>query len=223
VDGFDAATERRVAGLMACRDFAAAQRPIEEALASGLLADERTSAFRDLFWTSLTGEVGRLIGEALRAAEEDPPADPTAKLAEAQAVVDAVPAGALSAERSRDLARRLWWAQMKLGAQRMESGNFDGALDLLFRCLEAAEGDAEREAETRQALSRAVGGVVDQLGEGSLARLRDGDVAAALAGSRRLSELVDRALQGGLTQEDLAGAIGRRQEIMLQIAEADRG
>ena len=223
VQSFDAASERRVADLMARRDFAGAQRPIEEALASGLLGAERGDAFRDLFWTRLASEVGQLIGEALRAAEEHPPGDPMAKLAEAKAVVDAVPKGALSPERTQDLARRIWWAQTKLGTQRMEAGDYDGALDLLFRCLELAEGDAEREAETRQALSRTVGGIVEQLGEGSLARLRDGDIAAALAESRRLSETVDRALQGGLTQADLAAAIGRRQEIMLQIAEADRG
>lgn len=42
----------------------------------------------------------------------------------------------------------------------------------------------------------------------------------AMAQSRRLSEVVDEVLERGLSQGDLAGAIGRRQEILLQIAAA---
>jgi hypothetical protein len=107
---------------------------------------------------------------------------------------------------------------LKLGMERLDGGDPDGALEPLFRALLLGAGDAEREAEARRSLARAVDGLVDRLETESLERLREGDFTGAMADSRRLSEVVDGALERGLSQEDLAGALGRRQELLLQIA-----
>lgn len=218
-EAFVAATAERVTEMIGRRQFAAAHRLIQEALGSTLVPESGRETFRDLLWTGLTGEVGRLIGQALHGAGRAGEADPMASLEAAGAVVAAVPAAALSAERREDLARRLWWAHVRLGTQLRESGDLEGATRPLFSAVELAGDDPERQGEARQALARVIEGLVERLGEGSLERLREGDLEAALAESRRLSDLVDQALQRGLSPEDLMGALGRRQEIMLQIAE----
>jgi hypothetical protein len=49
--------------------------------------------------------------------------------------------------------------------------------------------------------------------------MRADDLAGAMATSRRLSQIVDDALARGLSPADLAGALARRQAVMLDLAE----
>jgi hypothetical protein len=219
-EAFCLAAEERVNGLIQTREFGGAHALIEEILGTSAVPPARQEVLRDLLWQTVTGEVGRLVGQALHATPDAGSEKDTALacLQSAEAVVAAAPAEIFTAERRQDLGRRLWWGYMKLSAQRVESGDVDGGLEPLYRALSLAEADAERQGETRQTLARAVEELVDRLGQEALARLREGDLAAAMAESRRLSEVLDSALERGLSQEDLVGAVGKRQEIMLQLA-----
>jgi hypothetical protein len=214
-DTFTAATEQRIVELIGRRDFTAAQRLVRETLGSPLVGDDRRDAFRDLVWTTLTAEVDRLVGEA----REGRRADPLKGLAAATAVVAAIPANLLSASRREDLARRVWAGHLKLGLARAEQGDLDGAMAPLVHAVETAGVDPDRQGEACAALARTVGTLVERLSAESLTELRDGDLDAALAASRRLSEVLDQALERGLSPEDLRPALERRQDVLLSIAE----
>ncbi len=215
-DTFAAASEQRIVELLGRRDFTAAQRLVRETLGSPLVGDERRDAFRDLLWTTLTAEVDRLVGEAREGRRA---ADPLKGLAAAAAVVAAIPADLVGAARREDLARRVWAGHMKLGLARAERGDLDGAMAPLIQAVETSGVDPDRHAEARAALARTVGVLVERLGAESLTELREGDLDAALAASRRLSEVLDLALERGLSPEDLRASLERRQDVLLSIAE----
>jgi hypothetical protein len=98
-------------------------------------------------------------------------------------------------------------------------GDLAGAVTPLVRAMELAEADPPRHREACQALGELIEALVETLATETHERLRVGDLDAALASSRRLSELVDDALRRGLSPADLPRALGRRQDLMLQISE----
>jgi len=212
--------QARLAALIDRQQFARGLALAKEALGRHDGSNPEREVLSDMLWTSAAGEVGRLIGQALRngARGEGGSERALAKMDAAEAVVDAVPGSVLTSARRQDVGRRLWWGYMKLGTGRLDAGDLDGAIEPLFRALRLGELDPERQIETRQSLARAVEGLVDQLGVASLERLREGDFDGAMAESRRLSQVLDGGLERGLSQEDLASAIGRRHEILTQIA-----
>jgi hypothetical protein len=69
------------------------------------------------------------------------------------------------------------------------------------------------------ALVGVIDALVDGLARDTRERMRANDLAGAMAASRRLSQIVDDALARGLSPADLAGALARRQAVMLDLAE----
>ena len=228
-NGFTAAVAVTVAERIADRDFGAAQETVERALAGVAVPEERRAELRDLPWTSITGEIGRLVGQALHGAGDPPTDDPIAggsrasggmaALTAAARVVAAIPPDALTSERHQDLARRLWWAHLQLGGELRVRGELDEAVAPLLRALELATGDPAREAEVREAVALVIEALAVRLGEEIRERLRLADLDGAMTASRRLGAVVDDALSRGLAPADLAGALARRQEVLLELAE----
>ncbi len=178
----------------------------------------------DLAWTRLSTEIDRLIGRARDGDGEFADGDASlSALSAAAEMLAAVPAEGSSPERRRDLAGRLQSAYVELGNARRERGALEGALGPLSSAVELAAGDPERDREAREALARAVDALVDRLAENTRARIRADDLAGAMTASRRLSQVVDDALARGLSPADLAGALARRQAVMLELAEGRTG
>ena len=209
--------EREAAALCARREYTRALGLVQEVLASDAPAAGPLETLREILWISVTGEIGRLVGEALEAGSEG--LDALATLARAEAVAREVSGEVLGAGRQEDLNRRLWWGYTKLGAQRAEAGDFESALQALSHALRLASGDPERQGQTRRSLSRALDGAADRAEEDVKRFLEKGDRSAAEACGSAMSEAVDRALADGLAPEEVVGVIAKRRDLMLRIAE----
>ena len=120
-----------------------------------------------------------------------------------------------------EIRRRLWWVETKLGMQRLESGDATAALDLLYRALRLAMGDPDRELETRRVLAEALDARATGASEQIEGLLQSGARAAAEEAGQELCRVIDRGLAEGVSQEELAGALSKRQHVMSRIAQAD--
>jgi hypothetical protein len=96
-----------------------------------------------------------------------------------------------------------------------------GALEPLYHALRLAGGDPDRESESRHALAQALEAQAARAWERVEGLLEAGDRAAAEAAGEELCRAIDRALAEGVSQEELAGALTRRQHVMTRIAQAD--
>ncbi len=217
-DALATAAERRLKSFLGKRDHVGGYRWLEDALRWNELG-ERRSTVEDAYWQSVGGEVVRLTGEALAAADDLPAA--TATLRTAEVLVQALPEEAARSSKMDEIRRRLWWSQTKLGVQRLEMNDVGGALGPLYEALRLAGGDAGRETETRHTLAQALEAMATDVSEAVEERLRSGDRAAAEAAGRELCGAIDRGLAEGVSQEELAGALAIRQHVMTRIAQAD--
>jgi hypothetical protein len=211
------AYEQCASTLLGRRDFAGAHRVIQEALGAGVLPPARESSFRDLLWTSVTGEIGRLTGQALNPEVEVE--EQVARLAEAEGIIRDLPEDALTESKGEDLVRRVWWGYMKLGTQRVEARDLDGALEPLYRALRLGEVDADRQQETRRLLLETLDGIVDRWSAGIRRLAADGNQAGARREAKQLAELIDDAGRRGLAGDDLAAVTSRRDEIQALVGD----
>ncbi|OGK78634.1 MAG: hypothetical protein A2X52_09890 [Candidatus Rokubacteria bacterium GWC2_70_16] len=211
-----ALVERRAAALLDRRELAEASCVIQEALQSPDLPPGRRQALCDLLWTAVTGEVGRLTGQALEATGEV--GEALLLLDRAEEAVRRVPQDALTPEQAEDLRRRLWWGHTKLGIERIEAGDPAGALPPLYRALGLREMDAERQTQARRALARALEAVAQRAQEDVEGLLAGGDRSGAETRGQALCRAIDEAFEQGLSQEELMTAIAKRQHVMALIA-----
>ena len=70
-------------------------------------------------------------------------------------------------------------------------------------------------------LAQALDAMATRASDAIAERLRAGDQTAAEAAGQALCRAVDRALAEGVSQEELAGALDKRQHVMGLIAQAD--
>lgn len=217
-DALATAAERRLEGFLDKRDHAGGYRWLKEVLGWDELG-ERRATVEDAYWKSAGGEVVRLTGEALTAADDLGAA--TAALEQAEAFVRALPEDAARSPRMDEIRRRLWWGHTKLGVQRLEMGDVSGALEPLYQALRLAGGDADRATETRQTLAQALDAMAVGASDDVEGRLRAGDRAAAESAGQDLCRAIDRGLAEGVSLEELAGALSTRQQVMARIAQAD--
>jgi hypothetical protein len=209
------ARERRIEDLVGRKEFGEALRQLAPALTAGGLGDERRQALGELLWTSLTGETGRLTGQALHG-----PGGRKALgvMREAERLVRSPVVRKLSRERRQDLDRRIRWAYLTLGISRMEAGDLPGALEPLARAVGMVPPKGAALHGGPPALAAAVETLVAKWSDGILGLARDGDRGAAMSEARGLSRLIDAAFAYGLTGDDLRNATDRRQALMLEIA-----
>ena len=140
----------------------------------------------------------------------------------AEEAVRRMPPDALTAEQEEDLRRRLWSGHTKLGVERIEGGDPEAALPLLYRALGLPDMDAERQAQTRRALARALEAVSQRVQEDVERLLAAGDHSGAEARGQALCRAIDEAFEQGLSQEELTDAVAKRQHVMALIAGVER-
>ena len=168
---------------------------------------DTTSVTEDAEETVSPAEVGQLTVFAVRAVQEGREDEAVQALERAERLAAAI-TGPDADERREELERRLWWAYTKVGLRRLESEAFDSALDPLFRALRLGRVDADRLAETRGALVRALDGVAESTVPALLA-LRTTDVPAAARETARLASELQAWTAHGLTEQDLSEAHDR--------------
>ena len=208
---------RKLNALLERGDRAAAHRWLQEVTGWDELSD-RLDDLEEPYWKAVTGEVTRLTGQALESDDLDAA---IRTLQSAEAVVRDLPESATASPRIPELRRRLWWSYIKLGVERLEGDDEGAALEPLYHALRLAEGDADRATETRHSLAQGLEAMAARASDAIAGRLRAGDHAAAEAAGEILCRAIDRGLAEGVSQEELAGALDKRQHVMGLIAQAD--
>ena len=77
----------------------------------------------------------------------------------------------MSEDRREEFERRLWWGYTKVGLRRIETGNFESALEPLFRALRLGGIDEERLTNIRVVQHDAVEVVAQMIPHDSLAAI----------------------------------------------------
>lgn len=193
------------------QEFAAARRLVREALADPRLPGARKDAFAELLTGTFSGEIGQLTARAILSMQDAREADALAALERAEELLGSVEDDALSTKRREEVDRRLWWGYSKLGTRRLEAGDPEGALDPLLRAIRFGVGPG-REQETRDALRRALEGVVEARTHAIRQRIDAGDREAAIVQSDRLRALLGRAETAGLVPDSLVAAHARLRQ-----------
>jgi tetratricopeptide (TPR) repeat protein len=193
-----AALEEVLASVPGDPDLVGAQNAVRDAL---------TAACEQLAATS-SAEIGQLTAQAIRSVQDGRDGEALEALERAERLAGALPEGAVADERREEFERRLWWGYIKVGLRRVEIENFDGALEPLFRAIRLGGVDEDRLTETRSALIRALGGLVETRWP-AIQQLVVEDAAGARAELEKLSAVLRSATQRGLSQDDLGDAFER--------------
>ena len=220
--GLWASYNQTVAALIQRQEFHRARRLIREALADEEFPSDRRDHFTELLSGTFTGEIGQLTASAIRTLEDEREREALSFLQRAEGIVSAMPPDAITPKRREDVNRRLWWGYTKLGMRRVEAGQYEEALEPLFHALTIGEIDPERQRETREALVRALEGVIDARGAEINRLAKDGNRSAAVAEAERLKTLMREGIERGLSQQELSLALTKARRV-LEALERDQG
>jgi tetratricopeptide (TPR) repeat protein len=199
------------------QEFHGARRLIREALGEEGFPDDRREVFKDLLATTFSGEIGQLTAHAIRTMQDEHEREALSALQKAEALLSSIPEEALTPKRREEVSRRLWWGYTKLGVRRVESGEYEDAIEPLLHALKFGEIDAERQQETRAALVRALEGVTEARAESIDQLLKTGKREAAIEEGDRLRQLLRQSMEVGLSKSDLASALTRTRRVLEQV------
>jgi hypothetical protein len=185
-------------------EFHRARRLLREALADAACPPASAETLRALLCSTFSGEIGKLTAQAIRSMDKARENEAFAALQRAEGLLGAIPAASLPARRRQEVDRRLWWGYTKLGIAHLEHGRVDAALEPLFRALAFGDVSPKQRAETRAAVVR----VLEALAERRVAAGFTGG-AETLTTEAELSELLRRARELGVPEDDLTGAVAR--------------
>ncbi|MBI3636710.1 MAG: hypothetical protein HY216_10965 [Candidatus Rokubacteria bacterium] len=206
-----------VPGLIQRQEFGEARRLLREALSDEDCPPPQQSAFRELLSATFSGEVGQLTAEAIANMQDAKEGEALAALERAVALLEQIHEGGLSPKRREELERRLWWGYTKLGLRLIEAAQFDEAIEPLFEALRLAGVGADRQAETRGALVKALEGLVETRVRVIREIASEGDRDTALQQSEKLWALLRSSMAQGLSQDDLSTPLGKTQKLFEQL------
>jgi len=201
--------EQVVMGMVQQQEFRAARRLLREALDHAEFPAGRGEAFRELLSGTFSGEIGQLTAQAIRSMQEARESEALTALQRADELLGRLADEALPPKRREEVDRRLWWGYTKLGARRIEAGEFEQALEPLFHALRFAGVGPERQAETRALLVRGVEGVVDTRSLAIQQLAAEGDREAVVVETNKLWTLLSNATAQGVDEEALSAAFKR--------------
>jgi tetratricopeptide (TPR) repeat protein len=214
------AWEQAARVLLQRQDFRAARRLLREALADARLPRARAEGFRTLLRRSFGGEVGQLTAQAVRGVQQAREADALDCLRRAERLLATLEDDVLPPARREELSGRVGWSYARLGTRRLEAGEFEAALELLFQGLRFERARPGKPGEASAGLVHALQRVV----EGRAATIRrhvdTGDRAAAADASRRLWRLLELASERGVGESALGDAKEAAQRITRELAGA---
>ena len=203
------AYEQAATTLLQRQEFTGAREILHEALDDSQLPPARAAGFRGLLSGTFGGEIGQLTAQAILSMQEGRESEALGVLRRAEELLAAIPADTIPPTRRDEVDQRLWWGYAELGSRRLDAGDYEEALDPLVHALRFTSIGAERQAETRAAVVRALEGIaaVRALSIRRLAEAGSRDEAIVAAGE--LNELVKRGLELGITEDELTAAFAR--------------
>jgi len=203
------AYEQAATALLQRQEFGDARQILHEALDDPKLPAVRAAGFRGLLSGTFGGEIGQLTAQAIVGMQEGRESEALGVLERAEELLAAIPLETLAASRRDELDQRLWWGYAELGSRRLDAGDYEEALDPLVHALRFTSIGAERQAETRAAVVRALEGIasVRALSIRRLAEAGSRDEAIVAAGE--LNELVKRGPEVGITEDELEATFAR--------------
>lgn len=215
------AYEEAVTLLLQRQEFRGARVLLREALDDPALPAGRAAEFRGLLSGTFGGEIGQLTAQAILCMQEARESEALVSLQRAEELLVAVPAEALPPTRREEVDQRLWWGYAELGSRRLEAGDYEEALDPLVHALRFHSIGADRQAETRAALVRALEGIA-AVRALSIRRLADADRRdEAVQGAEKLRSLVKNCLGVGLTEDELMAAFARVRRLCEELGMED--
>ena len=216
------AYEQAVHTLLQRQEFEEARRLLREALDDPELPASRAGEFQELLSGTFGGEIGQLTAQAIRSMQEERESEALASLQRAEELLAAIPDEALPPKRREEVDQRLWWGYTRLGIRRVESGEYEAAIEPLVHALRSVEINPERQAETRAALVRALEGVADVRAL-SIRQLADaGNRDEAVLRTEALRQLLRRCLELGVSEEDLSVPFARTRRLVEELGMEDR-
>ena len=216
------AYEQAVHKLLQRQEFEEARRLLREALDDPELPASRAGEFQELLSGTFGGEIGQLTAQAIRSMQEERESEALASLQRAEELLAAIPDEALPPKRREEVDQRLWWGYTRLGIRRVESGEYEAAIEPLVRALRFVDINPDRQAETRAALVRAIEGVSD-VRTLSIRQLADeGNRDEAVLRTEALRELLRRCLDVGVSEEDLSVPFARTRRLVEELGMEDR-
>jgi hypothetical protein len=205
----------RAAALMRGREWAEARGVVESALAARDARPESVGFLLEVCSIATARELWRLR-RALRRGVGDE-ASLGGALETTRLLLDSEPAASLPSEARGRAGRRLWRGHTRLGLRRWRAGEFDDAVEALFKALAVPGLDDRRRALARDLLVRTLEDMAGQRLELIPQLLGDGDRPAALEQAQRLAAHVGRAREEGVSAEDLAVATARARQLLEHI------
>jgi tetratricopeptide (TPR) repeat protein len=216
------AYEQAVHTLLQRQEFEEARRLLREALDDPELPASRAGEFQELLSGTFGGEIGQLTAQAIRSMQEERESEALASLQRAEELLAAIPDEALPPKRREEVNQRLWWGYTRLGIRRVESGDYEAAIEPLVRALRFVDINPDRQAETRAALVRALEGVAD-VRTLSIRQLADaGNRDEAVLRTEALRQLLRRCLELGVSEEDLSVPFARTRRLVEELGMEDR-
>jgi len=203
------AYELSATALLQRQDFGGARLLLREALDDPALPAVRAAGFRGLFSSTFGAEVGQLTAQAILGMQEGHEVEALESLKKAEVVLASIPGDSLPPTRRAEVDQRLWWGYAELGSRRLEAGEYEEALDPLIHALRFESIGAERQAETRAAIVRALEGI-SAMRAMSIRRLADaGCHDEAVEAAEDLRKLLRDCVDLGISETDLWAAYTR--------------
>jgi len=204
------------------QEFRAARQLLREALDEPALPPVRAAGFRGLLSGTFGGEIGQITAQAILCMQEARESEALAALQRAEELLETIPAEALPPTRRDEVDQRLWWGYAELGSRRLEVGDYEEALDPLLHALRFDSIGADRQAETRAAIARALEGIASVRAL-SIRRLIDaGHRDEAMPSAEQLRTLLQDCLDLGLTEDELSAACARIRRLCEELGMEDR-
>ncbi|MBI2160180.1 MAG: hypothetical protein HYU25_07375 [Candidatus Rokubacteria bacterium] len=216
------AYEQAAHTLLQRQEFEEARRLLREALADPELPASRAGEFQALLSGTFGGEIGQLTAHAIRSMQEERESEALTSLQRAEELLAAIPDEALPPKRREEVDQRLWWGYTRLGIRRVESGEYEAAIEPLVRALRFVAINPDRQAETRAALVRALEGVADVRTLAIRQLADEGNRDEAVLRTEALRELLRRCLDLGVSWEDLSVPFARTRRLVEELGMEDR-
>src|SRR5215510_6766428 len=217
------AYEHAATTLVQRQEFTGAREILHEALDDAKLPPVRAAGLRGLLASTFGGEIGQLTAQAIVTMQEGREAEAHGVLQRAEELLAAIPADTIPPARRDEIDQRLWWGYAELGSRRLDAGDYEEALDSLVHALRFTSIGAERQAETRAAVVRALEGIA-AVRAVSIRRLAEaGNRDEAIVAAGELNGVVKRGLELGITEDELTAAFARVRRLCEELGIDSRG
>jgi hypothetical protein len=205
----------QVTAAIARQQYGDARALVERAVRSEELSPPRAAVLVELLGAEFRREIDRLTAAAIRGGHDESHA--VSGLGRAEALLGAMPDGAIDAAHRAAVAQRIWRGHSKLGLRRLRLGQLDAAADTLFHALGMRDIGRRRQRQVRDALVRALEGLGEQRVAEVASLVAEGRCPAAADEIARLERRIERARDQGVSDEELEVASAKVARLRRQL------